>query len=74
MDDPETLPVFVPLVFRELDFFLKLEGRLQSITEEEERHGLDICRDEIAGMIEACGAAQARIAHALSASAGARHD
>ena len=70
MGAPETLPVFVPLVFRELDFFLKLESRLKSIVEEEERNGLDICGDELAGMLEACGAAQARIAHALYASAG----
>lgn len=70
MGAPETLPVFLPLVFREIDFLLKLEQRLDSILEEEERQGLDICTEEILEMLAVCGAAQLRIARALNASAG----
>lgn len=69
MGAPESLPVFLPLVFREIGFLLKLEDKLCSIIEEEERQGLDICTEELSEMLAVCGAAQLRIAHALNASA-----
>ena len=74
MDAPETLPVFYPLVIRELGFFLMLEGRLSSILEEEARHDLNICTEHVEELLSVCSAAQVRIAQAINASAGADHD